>query len=480
MIKRLLGESTPLLQGEGAGGEVIKVTTQAGGEVIKVTTQAGGEVINATDPAGVQFSPKSAILLLLVIMLSHCACAQWIASYTAIPPIVGSAWFKFGFATPDSGYLVHNEYFSVSTGYTYHISKTINGGVTWTPAQVSGTSIHPESDFPGFSPGSYVTDIAVPHRDTVFYTSYGFYGMLIRMASSGGTTGYMIPGIPGDLAAVNPHEVFVLYKGYSLENASLSFFNGDTVHTVYQCDTLNAGINSRLHFVNSSTGFILVNNLAGEVVMLKTTIGGAGFTYVNLPSGVSVTALWFISPVSGFIGCSNGSIYRTDDQGSTWQLLNTGSSFSVNSIHFINDTVGMVCGSNGGAILTTDGGQTWNPRNCSGNLTTIRVFSPTQAYTCNNNYFPIFYKGIYPVCSPDRAEDKPAVYPNPFKDQLFIKLPQGVSELPRFEIISISGKLVRNGILPASRTLDLELLPPGTYCIKLIFPGSVFVSKIFK
>jgi hypothetical protein len=323
-------------------------------------------------------------------------------------------------------------------------------------------------------------DIAVPHRDTVFYTSYGFYGMLIRMSSTGGMTGFMIPGIPGDLCAVSPHEVFVLYKGYSLENASLSFFSGDTVHTVYQCDTLNAGNKSRLHFVNSSNGFILVNNLAGDVVMLKTTNGGAGFTYVNLPPGVTVTALWFISPVSGFIGCSNGSIYRTDDQCATWQWLNTGNSYSVNAIHFINDTLGMACGDNGSAILTTDGGQTWVPRNGNGNLTGICVFSPTQAYTCNNSYFPVFYKGIYPVCSPDRAEDKPAVYPNPFKDQLFIKLPQGVSELPGFEIITISGKVVCNGILPASRTLDLELLPPGTYCIKLIFPDAVFVSKILK
>ena len=399
---------------------------------------------------------------------------QWIASYTAVPPPIGSAWFEFDFASADTGYLVMDQYWSVSVGYNYMILKTTNGGVSWNTIDGPEQS----NDSPN---GAYVIDISVPDADTIFYTTRDYFNFLNRWTRQCGTSSYKLWGeLPRDLSVVDGHEAFVLTMGLALNNVSVYYFNGDSTHRVFESSSLKTDQTSRIFFITPQVGFIVVKDLSMAVVMMKSLDGGNTFTPVALPSGMTVNALFFTSVNSGFIAGDGGLIYQTVNQGATWQQLNTGTTATFNSIHFADSMTGIAGGNGGTAIITTDGGQTWHAEPGNGNLTTVQVFSPNQAYTCNNNYFPIFYKGIYPVSSPSESYPLLSIYPNPAENELIVGIPDQGHVLPRFEISGITGEISIQGILANDHVIKVKQLPSGVYFLKLFLQKTTVIKKIIK
>jgi hypothetical protein len=150
-------------------------------------------------------------------------------------------------------------------------------------------------------------------------------------------------------------------------------------------------------------------------------------------------------------------------------------------IHFHGDSLGMVCGSGGKVLMTTDGGLSWANHPGNGNLTSVEVFTPDRAYVCNNDYFPVFYKGIYPVTVAEREKEGVVVFPNPATDQLNIVCDAGPGqEKERFEIFDLSGKILRTGQVQGKITLDISGLPSGIYGIRLLRKNQVLIRRFVR
>ena len=68
------------------------------------------------------------------------------------------------------------------------------------------------------------------------------------------------------------------------------------------------------------------------------------------------------------------------------------------------------------------------------------------------------------------------IYPNPASNQLYIKLKS--SDLVRFEIRGISGKIIKEGTLASGNYIDISRINSGTYIIKIRVGNSSYRQKI--
>ena len=77
-------------------------------------------------------------------------------------------------------------------------------------------------------------------------------------------------------------------------------------------------------------------------------------------------AVWFVDPLTGWIGGKRGALHRTTDGGHTWKPLPIGRALTVQSLFFFDWRHGWLMGEDpaGGTILlaTEDGGEQWVER----------------------------------------------------------------------------------------------------------------------
>ncbi len=111
---------------------------------------------------------------------------------------------------------------------------------------------------------------------------------------------------------------------------------------------------------------------------------------VKLPAQLpeSLNAICFLDEANGFVGGSNGGIYKTTNSGKSWTAVTSGVSAPIYSIFFVNKLEGFAAGGEsscggtgctptGGFILRTqNGGQTW-----------VKVYTPTAKVAIDGIYF---------------------------------------------------------------------------------------------
>jgi photosystem II stability/assembly factor-like uncharacterized protein len=108
-------------------------------------------------------------------------------------------------------------------------------------------------------------------------------------------------------------------------------------------------------FTSHQTGFIL--NYTGD--LLKTTDQGAHWSiYRNFPQAVTMS----IADSTGVIAGNNGTVYISNDNGTSWQQINTGISGLGSTLSVIDivsrDTI-YLANSYGNFYKSTDRGRTW-------------------------------------------------------------------------------------------------------------------------
>ena len=122
--------------------------------------------------------------------------------------------------------------------------------------------------------------------------------------------------------------------------------------------------NIRIVFTSHSTGYILNSN--GD--LFKTTNTGESWEQANnFPFG---PLCMDIKDSTGVVGCNQGILYLSNDNGNNWQMINTGFNEGFETVNIVSrDTFFLSNGYNysigyGNIYETTDRGKTWTTLKC--------------------------------------------------------------------------------------------------------------------
>ncbi len=78
-----------------------------------------------------------------------------------------------------------------------------------------------------------------------------------------------------------------------------------------------------------------------------------------LPQGNSLTSVFFVSDQKGWAVGDLGTILKTTDGGSNWDIVFIDSQKKINALYFLTEQNGFAVGNNGLILATENGGQSW-------------------------------------------------------------------------------------------------------------------------
>jgi len=200
-------------------------------------------------------------------------------------------------------------YISGSAGF---VSRTTNGGTTWTDVSVASTQ-----------------DI------------YGVY-------------------------FINNHE------GYASGNNGDLFKTTDAGTSWTKLTTPNSSYNhNHFHFFDALNGIAGGGTPSRNGTIIKTTDGGSTWTEIPVPGMSSIYDIEFIDNTTGYICGYDNNIFKTTDGGATWVnqpvtiTTPANNTISLQKIEFVSPTVGYCVGfsinfDKNFIFKTTNAGATWN------------------------------------------------------------------------------------------------------------------------
>ena len=246
------------------------------------------------------------------------------------------------------------------------ISKTIDGGVTWT-VQSSGIteslySVYFTNPNTGWAVGN----------DKILNTIDGGANWVVQTL--------LIP------------ENSIVANSVKFTNDSTGFVVGN-LGAIYK--TTNTGIdwvsqrnsvvpyNNRfegLDFINETTGFAV--GILGSIV--KTTDGGNNWTVKNSGLSVPLYNVDMIDSLTGWVTGGSGKIIKTTDGGNTWIEQSSGVTNILYGLHFpVDSSTGWVTGTGGRILKTTDGGANWTIQasGVTGSIRTVYFIDNNTGFT---------------------------------------------------------------------------------------------------
>jgi len=143
------------------------------------------------------------------------------------------------------------------------------------------------------------------------------------------------------------------------------------------------GISTNLYDVEMvSIDTVFTAGVNGEI--FRSTDEGESFQEMTTPTSEWLYALEFINSSVGFASGFNGVVLKTTDGGTTWELKETGTTSRLFDVEFVDENVGFACGWNGTVIKTTDAGETWQSltTDYSGALFNCTFPSAQVGYAC--------------------------------------------------------------------------------------------------
>jgi photosystem II stability/assembly factor-like uncharacterized protein len=323
------------------------------------------------------------------------------------------------------------EYINASTiivaGDWGTILKSTNGGMGWTQKN-SGT-------------GEMLYSVHVNGSDIY---ACGQNGVILKSTNQGDSWTSINPG-PG----AHIFDVFFTSPtvGYAVGNDGYIFRTtnaGDDWHPY------DLGISTDfqlrgIHFTDPNHGFVVGKNLVlNQSIILRTTNGGGSFV-PQIVYGADYVDIQFLDSDTGYILnqdltlMNTGTIYRTTDGGTNWNLL-YGFSKTQTSMAFFGFNAAYTCGYNGTIFKST------NMNLDLEDLINDQVIS---------------------------------VYPNPSSEKIFINPnPSIQDENLTIELYAISGDKMISQIKGSS--IDISEIPSGSYLLKIQSETSSWIKKIIK
>jgi len=251
-------------------------------------------------------------------------------------------------------------------------------------------------------------------------------------------------------------------------------------------------------FLDDNNGFAVTNQ--GNI--FKCTDGDTAWTVkANYPD-VDFYGLDFADTTNVYATGDDGIVASSVDGGETWVLSDTLGFVERDSLYlpdlrditFINSLEGWIVGSYGATFHTTDGGKNWQyiDTNIDKTLYEVELISPTYAYIGGDDGVILRYD---PISSIANSNDIPVNaklknnYPNPFNPGTNIEYHINISGYVELSIFDVQGKKIKditnknqkagthkyywNG-----KNNDNKLVSSGVYFYQLKIDNEVHVNRM--
>lgn len=222
-----------------------------------------------------------------------------------------------------------------------------------------------------------------------------------------------------------------------------------------------SGVTRNLRGIGTNGGGGNVVAVGEKGTILRTTNSGQNWINLSIPDTtinfycVSQKTRQNFNATNYYIAGSQGKIYKSTDNGTTWSLKNSGTTSTLRSIFFSGNDSGAVSGDNGTVRITTNGGETWftDPAftGLSGTITSISEMQRSSrtftALSGGNGLYVISadqpFVGITSTGSQIPADFSLFQnYPNPFNPVTNIKFQISKKSNVNISIYDINGQLI--------------------------------------
>ncbi len=265
---------------------------------------------------------------------------------------LNESFYSIEFTDPLTGYAAGN--------FSY-ISKTIDGGDTWTTL-----------DNPNNHLSAHIRAITFVNPQ-VGYTC-DVQGHVMKTEDAG-----------------------LSWENLNTNTSSILFSIGDIINNSV-CTVGSGGLTmvsseDGLSFILTSTGtrngLYTINEtdadhlfILGHETLIKSTDGGANWETQIIPELQGCMSAHFIDTETGYALISWGKIYKTTDAGLTWaQVYKSGKASFYSDIHMVNKTLGFAVGGGQspggitwGTLLKTNDGNNWINQDCPANNMLFKVY----------------------------------------------------------------------------------------------------------
>ena len=346
------------------------------------------------------------------------------------------------------------------------IWKTANGGTTWTQQTV------------GYDVNSFGNQIYFWDANNGWTNGDplgGFFEMY--KTSNGGTTWTLVPGRPaqeGDFGYVGLKEVVG-------DNIWFGTDLGRILHSTDRGSTWTASYSPVLDFggvttCGSSGSMAFKDASNGLLIAVDGAKGGAGC--VDTPNNLTA------------------GLYSSSDAGMTWDPVTPTGPWYFGDITYVPGTANtyVSTGANGGTTAnpkpewlgssySTDGGLTWTAIDAGEQRGKVQFLNPTTGWAGQFSDGPAGVTGILKFdgnlalgVSDNAMKSGLQIYPNPASDVVTIK---AKNEIQAVTVIDLSGKRVKS--FTDAKQVNVSSLAKGTYILQVFYVnGSVEQTKLIK
>lgn len=387
------------------------------------------------------------------------------------------------------------------TYYNQYILKTTDGGQTWNPYEIDSTmyTILHEVEFVDANTG-YISG----------GTAYGNWNIFLKTINGGQTWQNVNTSFLGN-ASLSINEVsFVTDEiGFIARNNENKIFrttNGGTSFTMLNLPQIQNGFSSFINEVKFTSPYIgfVSRILTSDYInstneILKTTDGGTTWNIVNTANFQNINVwekkdkIQFVNNLQGFAIVGTGVLKTTQDGGNSWQDHNLPlNNPAATDLDFVNNATGYIA-LNGTIYRTDDAGLSWNLQSIENNLNHIDQvqfatenfgyafdFVPNTSTSTNLAAPTLLSTNQQPAATLSaklfKEDDLFTIFPNPAHDVINIQSTNNTT-IRLIHLMDTSGKIIKTFKNNLNR-VDVSTVSAGNYLLYIQTDHQKTVKKV--
>ncbi len=331
--------------------------------------------------------------------------------------------------------------------------KTIDGGISWSPPNISTVNSIRSIQFTNATNGFLTTDAP----------SEGF-----KTIDGGNNWTYVNTAIYNNGSVYfKDNDTGFVFSPNNGDDVSYTF-DGGSSWTHYPNGTFGGDAISSIHFPisNSSIGFA-VTAWGGKI--FKTTNGGISWTQISQPTSQDLYDVFFTSTNKGYIIGSN-FILETNDGGTNW--ITTNSNLGGDKIRVINSDIYLL-NSDSIRISSNIGASFIAMTGTINGLTNLHILSSTSGY-CVGQSGRIFKLGSTTAFIETYSSlNQINVFPNPANNYINI---EGDLPIANYQIKNTLGQSIKSDNF-TNQSIDISSMENGIYFIIITTSDNKLISK---